>query len=66
MICTMKYHTPRDVGMVLTAQKLVDDCLDYHDLENDEIIICMDNLEVWHCRMLDCNLDTAKRIQRII
>ena len=66
MISTMKYPTIKDIEMILIAQKLLDNCLDYHDLVNNEIVICMDNGEVWHCRMLDCNLDTAERIQRII
>ena len=66
MVSTRKYLREIDIMMILIAQKLIDDCLDYHDLTNDEIIICMDNLEVWHCKLVDCNLDTAERIERII
>ena len=67
MIANKPNKTIRDCALIMIAQSLLDNALDYHDFGNDEIVIVMDGGDVWLCDMQgQVNLDCAKTIERII
>lgn len=68
MIAAYEIQSEYSLQLILIAQKLVDDCLDYHNVGDNCLVLCMDGGDVWLVYLPEdeINLDMAKKLSRII